>query len=455
MKSKFFFGLVLFVLANRNTALVGGEDSVGKQLQVYYEKGTPPPWGEAIKDLAAENAEKRGAAAKYLASLLDQAQTDELSGKAPWRATIKWGGGGENPARDLRRQIAEELAESQGSSATLAERLREAQATDAGRMGGPKEEAQPAEQIIFLAERVRLLNCFQCEQPGDYALHEVQFGEPCGMARDASWGLGRGTTKVINPYVELVGGSEDIFFDDEKKPYKGMELTVADIPLLAPFLRDDWHILCVSYWRNFAPKRHLETTRPLFASIINDLAKRDVCQTHDMEKLNEAEREKHIEKIVRWAKANENKSEQDLMWETSDEEFKAGKSWDRLTRPLRLIEMKDKRVLPVLQKYLETTTSENDLRSLLNYCHAYDPAAFQAQAKKLAKHKRIDLRLAAGRILFAGGNQVEGRAVFADILENGGPGELEGNALPKLVKTLLKEGSHESKQAARLIFKNK
>ena len=318
-----------------------------------------------------------------------------------------------------------------------------------------KKKLSRAEQITYLAERLRLLNCFQGGQPGGYSITDVQYAEPSGLSRNAAWGLGRGQTKVINPYFELVGGHEGLFRDDEKKPFQGLELTVADIPPLTPFLRDDWHLLCVSFWRDFSPERRLDTTRPLFASIIENLAKRDLCQIDALSKMNDAEMDKHIKAIIRWAQENANKSEPDLLWETLDEEFKAGVPWGRLTNPYRLVELKDKRIRPVLLKYLETTKSDYDQHSLLYWCLDYEPSAFQEAARKFARQESIDLRLAAGHILFAGGSRKEGLKVFADILENGSPWNLEEKALPELLKAMLKEGSEGSKQAARLIFRNK
>src|SRR5207237_406869 len=50
----------------------------------------------------------------------------------------------------------------------------------------------------------------------------------------------------------------------------------------APFLRHDWHFLCVSFWRDLSPDRHLGRTRPLFGSIIDGLAKRELCQTQGL-----------------------------------------------------------------------------------------------------------------------------------------------------------------------------
>jgi hypothetical protein len=173
-----------------------------------------------------------------------------------------------------------------------------------------KKKLNRAEQIAYLAERMRLLNCFQRGQPlGHYSIRETQFAEPCRLSRNAAWGQGRGETKVINPYRELMGDSEGFFEDeDEKKSFKGLQLTIADIVYLAPFLRDDWHILCVSFWRDFSADRNLDTTRPLFASIINDLAKKDICSAYDMEEMNPADRDKEIERIVDWVRKNSAKA---------------------------------------------------------------------------------------------------------------------------------------------------
>jgi len=340
---------------------------------------------------------------------------------------------------------------------------------------GLKKKLSRAKQVAYLAERMRLLNCFQYSQPGGCSITEGQFAEPSGLSRNAAWGLDRGETKVINPYIELVGGREGIFGDDEKEPFKGLELTVADIPHLAPFLRDDWHLLCVSFWRDFSPDRHLDTTRPLFGAIIDGLAKQDLSQTRAMTKMTDEEIDKHVNAIIRWAKDNANKREQDLLWEALDNKVKGGAFFAELPNIPRLIELKDKRLGPVLLQYLnefdkkgarpnpnefkiegvDTSASSYHLKSLLGYCLSYDPSAFKEPVRKLAKHQNVGIRLLVGEILFSGGDIPEGRKIFADILENGSPWNLEENALPKLVKTLLKEGSSESKKTARLIFKNR
>jgi hypothetical protein len=112
---------IIFVLGLHNTGFPQTlqADSVGKELQAYYDKGTPPDWAKALKKLASDEADERNAAASYLTELLEQAQSDQLSGKAPWRQTPYWGSRGENPAHQLRKAIAEELAQANASIESL------------------------------------------------------------------------------------------------------------------------------------------------------------------------------------------------------------------------------------------------------------------------------------------------------------------------------------------------
>lgn len=318
-----------------------------------------------------------------------------------------------------------------------------------------KKKLTREQQIDYLCERLRLLNCFQHGQPGGYDPSDTQYAEPCGLGEDASFGGGGGKTEVINPWVELTGAQGWREEREGKPKPKGLELTVKDVARLSKYLRDDHYMLIVSFWRNFHPDRTLSSTRPYFASLIDGLAKRDLVRVRDMARMTDAEIDAHIQKIAKWGAENADKTEQQLLWEGLEEDVKAGVTWYHLTNARRLIELKDKRMLPVLKKYLDETTDEYNLHSLLYSCLRYDPSAFVAEAKKFAAHKRTDLRLAAGHILFAGGERADGTKVFADLLENGSPGSLGEEALPKLIETLLKEGSRESKDAARLIFKNK
>ena len=108
------------------------------------------------------------------------------------------------------------------------------------------------EQIDFLCERMRLLNCFQGSQPGRFDAYQQQYAESGGMSGDASFGGYRpGRTKVINPLAEL--GRQTWTMRNQKftRDHDG-DLTIKDIPQLSKYLRDDWQIPSVSFFRDFA-----------------------------------------------------------------------------------------------------------------------------------------------------------------------------------------------------------
>jgi len=155
-----------------------------------------------------------------------------------------------------------------------------------------KAKMSRAEQVAYLAERIRLVNCY-------YDLEETQFAEWAGPWQE-------GPTRVIHPLMELQGGKEFSGVDFSETQTTGLQLTVADIPALAPFLRDDWHLLCYFCPRvmRSQPVCSWATSSRLFAVMINSLAKRDLCRLHAMAKMSDAEIEDHIQGIVRWAKEN-------------------------------------------------------------------------------------------------------------------------------------------------------
>jgi hypothetical protein len=320
-----------------------------------------------------------------------------------------------------------------------------------------KKKLNRTKQIEFLAERIRLLNCFQHGQPGGYSLSEKQFAEPCGLSRNAAWGLAQGKTHVINPYVELIGGREGYFQTDDERAFKGMELTVADIPILAPHLRDDWHLLCVSFWRDFAPDRHLETTRPLFVEIINGLAKKDICSASEIEKMIPAAREKEIERIINWAKKNLKKSDGDLLLEGLEAEWQPDKvHWYWLkTRFTRLIELKEKRAVPLLHRHLDDPkTSSEEVCFILSFGRQLDAESFKKKAEKLVVHDDLRIQQQAALILHATGERKLSHEAFTRVLEKGYIGYGGELQTPEVLNTLVKENTPAARKVLIRITQN-
>ena len=222
---------------------------------------------------------------------------------------------------------------------------------------GLQKKLSREEQIDFLCERLRLLNCFQMGQPGGYFPDDTQYAEPCGMDANASWGLGKGKTEVINPLTELVGPMN--WFDKDKPRPRGLELTLKDVPQLSRRLRDDWYMPIVSFWRDFHPDRSLASTRPEFAQIINSLAGKDVCKIEGWDGLKPEEIDKEIERIDRWAKENAGKTKVELEWEALHETVDAGGEWrDVQGRVEWLLKQKEWGAYDVMKRFLESDKTD-------------------------------------------------------------------------------------------------
>lgn len=83
-----------------------------------------------------------------------------------------------------------------------------------------------------------------------------------------------------------------------------------------------------------------------------------------------------------------------------------------------------------------------------------DPSAFKERLRNYTEHRSMKVRMSAGRVLVAAGDVDLGCKVLAPILERGSEKELYNHDLADVLKVLLKEGSDQSRQTARIIFKN-
>jgi hypothetical protein len=308
------------------------------------------------------------------------------------------------------------------------------------------------QQVDFLCARLRLLNCFQWGQPGGVSYSDTQYAEPCGIARNASWGLGKGT-KVINPLVELAGQVDGVIGKKKDRP-QGLGLTVKDIPLLAPHLREDWFMPTVSFWRDFHPDRKLHRTRPLVASLINDLAKRPLCDPAKLAGLTEKEREKEIQRIIRWAKENSGKAQIKLLLEAVENALQTGQRWwDVRNQADQLVQLKVKKAVPLLLRFLPLpSTGKYDIEAILDHCRRLDPAAVKGVAVKYLRHADLGVRAQAGFILLRTGDKEKARAALKRVLQKGDYSNVTGETLSEVVEALLKEGSGESRKAAAAVF---
>lgn len=313
-----------------------------------------------------------------------------------------------------------------------------------------KKRLTRAEQIDFLCERLRLLNCFQMGQPGGYFPDEEQYAEPCGMKANASWGLRRGKTKVINPLTELVGPLN--WFGEDKPRPKGLALTLKDVPHLTRHLREDRYVLIVSFWRDFHPDRSLSSTRPMVAEIINNLAHRDVCQIDRWRGMGVKEIDQEIERINRWAKENAGKTPAQLEREALKEAVKGGATWYQVRgRVEALVKARDKFGYELLESYLVSERTEaNEKAMILEVYLEHDVDRAKGFARKLLSVPNPELRFMAALIVFRTGDKEKARPLLGDAINRRDPDRWTAEA----VAVLLKDGGNESKKQAARLFAN-
>ncbi len=317
-----------------------------------------------------------------------------------------------------------------------------------------KKKMSRREQIDFLCQRLRLLNCFQMGQPGGYSPGSTQYAEPCGISENAAWGLSRGKTEVINPYSELTG-QRGIFIRDEDKD-RGLDLKIADIPVLVPHLRDNWYFPTVSFWRDFSSDRNLGTTRPYIAGFINDLAQHDLCDLVAFEKMSPKEQEAHLKRIIDWAEANKNKTEEEILATAVQRAVKNKARWHEISgRIEQLVKLKSPRALGVIEQYLEKPEDDGYyMPEMMTQLNTLNSKKAMVWAAKFLDHKNRRLRMQCAMMLFDAGNTDKTVPVLAELLKTGSSYELFGEG-ERAIAGLLKLGSEPARQAAFGMLDNK
>ena len=110
-----------------------------------------------------------------------------------------------------------------------------------------------AQQITFLADRLRLISCRQLGWPCDVNLRDEQRSIPVSGDIYTHADRNRGT-EVINPYVEL----------------RAMTLEPAEIPLLIPRVADRDYLRTYHCWRPWHPGWQVFEVNELVEALIND-----------------------------------------------------------------------------------------------------------------------------------------------------------------------------------------
>ncbi len=269
-----------------------------------------------------------------------------------------------------------------------------------------KKTLDRGKQIEYLAERLRLLNCFQWGQPGGVNYSDPQTAEPgINLASELKYQRflhlndpqAAKPQQVINPYVEL----------------HEMNIQVAELPVLVPFLADENYMPTYSFWRDFHPARTLHQVNWAVADIVDDAAKCDLAQLQEFDRLDEQGRRKHLDAILEWCRCNADKTEKQLLLQSLAEE----KDWYPFKRAANEAAEKGlTEALPILvRRFRDFDRCQDDISE---FCYRLDCADAVAPARKWLTSDNKYVRFWSALILLQHGDRarLEGLADLEALL---------------------------------------
>ncbi|MCW8133616.1 MAG: HEAT repeat domain-containing protein [Planctomycetota bacterium] len=270
-----------------------------------------------------------------------------------------------------------------------------------------KKLDRPA-QIRFLAERLRLLNCFQYSQPGGVSYEQEQTVKARNLRAEAA------EEAAVNPYVEL----------------ERMKLEVKDLADLVPFLGDEHYMPTFSYWRDFHPSRTLHQANWAVGTLVNEAAKRDLADLRTYYSLGEEGKKEHLQKILAWCRENTDKSREQLLLETLEH----AEDWRTVDNAAgELVEERNAKALPLLAKRAEAWAEHRV--SLVKYVYMLNLPEGAPHARRWLKDADVPTAFWAALILLKHGDPAKEEGM--DVLQKALPGDKELEFYPFAVQPLL------------------
>jgi len=153
------------------------------------------------------------------------------------------------------------------------------------------------EQFIYLAERLRLLNCEQHGQPGDINFHDPQIAGTKYIDLLYGYKVEKWQSlKVINPYNELLA----------------MKPKISEVETLLPYLNDTSFIPAYHYFRDFYYLRKLYRLNDVIEDLIFHITNVHFFQIDSFNCLTADKKKLEIEKIRDWCTKNNSLSKEEL-----------------------------------------------------------------------------------------------------------------------------------------------
>lgn len=157
-----------------------------------------------------------------------------------------------------------------------------------------KAKLSRREQVTFLIERLRLLNCMQMSNPGGIDYGADQYAEPMSKM---DWEKPEAMTKVVNPFTELLA----------------MDLQPEEMELLLPLLGSTDFILAFDLQR-FLPQRpkSLHRLQWVAGTLFEAAAREDLIDPRRLQG-SAGEAQKQVDELRAWCQRSAGKSTQDRL----------------------------------------------------------------------------------------------------------------------------------------------
>lgn len=155
---------------------------------------------------------------------------------------------------------------------------------------GLKQKLNRQEQIIYLADRLRLLNCIQPGQPSGISYAMYQYSVPYSESQKLNvdyWDRNE-KYEVINPYIELIE----------------MKLNMQETELLLPYLLSTDYIASYSYFRDFMPERTLHKVSWVVNQLLYEITNKAFIDRHNFDLLPFDQKKAEVDKIKIWCDEN-------------------------------------------------------------------------------------------------------------------------------------------------------
>jgi hypothetical protein len=319
-------------------------------------------------------------------------------------------------AKDLQRQLARRSEDFKTLTLPTAEDWAERRA-----------KLSHDDQVRFLVARLRILNCFQWSQPGDVKYTEPQFPKPIAEYRELR--NIRRTPTVINPYVEL----------------RKLKLSIAELPVLVPFLADEDFMPTYSFWRGFHPSRTLHQVNWVIAKVVDEVALRDLADLDKYSRLNRAGKKAHLENILQWCRAHSATPRSDLLLQV----IRTAPQWENLMRQAaEAFEANVRGALDALSRRMNEFPDHRE--NFAELCQTTHVSGALPLARSWLTESSKEVRLSAGLILLRGdeADRRAGLAALDKILRNEG-----FDLLPYALDDLLAAKTPETNALALLALK--